>query len=393
MKVEAPVFYLFSASHSFLLGLLPIYIPVLLWNKGLTLEHISFFIVLSSIGFSLAFSFWVKMRASSQWLKIILLSFITELLLIAVVLSSCGLVLLALGGFLNDVAFCFYLSTQRILLHFMTQDKNTGNTLRNLHIVTAIVLKIGLITGGYLLAKNQFLVVFGLSVLVSFVSYYLLFKNIYQKDYLSDIHQPPAITIKKTLQFKDNFKSKLIFSLDGIFLFLESYFWVIFIFMLLKENILKLSLVIVLLSISLAFIFWFIKKKIDHVNHDKLYFYAVGGYILSWVLRGYLNSNSIDNTVLFYIKLLLITFLSNFFRLAYNKRFFYIARLDNPIRYIACRAYYGQFGAFLFFILIGILASLGNDPINQLQIVFYLATPLSFTYFLYRKMKKTPEGG
>jgi hypothetical protein len=155
--------------------------------------------------------------------------------------------------------------------------------------------------------------------------------------------------------------------------------------MLLEENILKLGIVIIFLSLILGILFWGIKKQIDHINHERLYLYAVAGYIISWVLRANLGSEM--DTYLLYINLLFITFFSQLFRLTFNKRFFYIARLDNPIRYIACRAFYAQISTFLFFVFLGGLASLGKDPINQLQIIFYIAIPLSFLYFIYRKNK------
>ena len=63
MPILSRTFYLFSAIHSFLLGLLPIFIPVILWDKGLLVTDIAWFIVLSAVGFLVALYGWDRLRA------------------------------------------------------------------------------------------------------------------------------------------------------------------------------------------------------------------------------------------------------------------------------------------------------------------------------------------
>ena len=62
MKGLARTFYLFTGFHSFLLGLLPIFIPVILWDKGLTLNQIAYFIALTAVGFVIALYYWDRLR-------------------------------------------------------------------------------------------------------------------------------------------------------------------------------------------------------------------------------------------------------------------------------------------------------------------------------------------
>ena len=56
--------------------------------------------------------------------------------------------------------------------------------------------------------------------------------------------------------------------------------------MLTQENVMQLGLIIVGLSALLALIFLVIKKYIDRANVKLIYFVAVIGYALSWLLRG-----------------------------------------------------------------------------------------------------------
>jgi hypothetical protein len=82
-----------------------------------------------------------------------------------------------------------------------------------------------------------------------------------------------------------------------------------------------------------------------------------------------------------------VAFLSNFFRLAFNKRFYDIARQHQPTRYIICKSYYSQFMLILFFSLIALFVPLENSAVNQLQILYYLSIPLVFVYFVYGRHK------
>jgi len=390
MPILSRTFYLFSAIHSFLLGLLPIFIPVILWDKGLVVADIAWFIVLSAVGFLAALTLWDRLRARANWSLIIGLSFILQMLLVGLLVWDAQWLLISIGALINGAAGCFYWSTQRILFQAITSDKNSGNTFGNFQILVVFSLKFGILIGSFLLDSEYIKSLVLLSFSASLLGFYLLHNLLKETDNLLTQLQPKAFSLSKILAFKDDFHSKKIFMVDGLFLFLESYFWVLTLYMLTKESLMKLGLLIVALSVLLAVIFFVMKRVIDRVNAQRIYIISIFGYALSWFLRGELNLKTDELTL--YGGMLMIAFLSSFFRLAFNKRFYDIASDDKPIYYIVSKSYYSQFMLILFFSLIALLASIGKDPLNQLQILYDLSIPLVFIYFLYGKKKGKTSG-
>lgn len=385
MSPLARTFYLFTGFHSFLLGLLPLFIPVILWDKGLTIRDIAYFVVLTSVGFLGALYYWDRLRAHHQWRKLISCSFIFQGVFVALLVWDQQHLLVTLGALINGMAGCFYWSTQRLLFQAITEEKNTGNTFGNFQILVVFALKIGVLVGSYLLGMAYFGGLLILSFVLSLIGFHWVNKSLQSNRQLYALKQVPAFTLKQIIQFKDNNKSTLIFIVDGLFLFLESYFWVLTIYLLTQANVMRLGLIIVALSLLLALIFFFIKKHIDRVNAQLIYSFAVIGYASSWLIRAELSQDI--NSVMLYIGLLLVAFLSNFFRLAFNKRFYDIARQHQPTRYIICKSYYSQFMLILFFSLIALFVPLENSAVNQLQILYYLSIPLVFVYFVYGRHK------
>ncbi|WP_019614970.1 MFS transporter [Psychromonas ossibalaenae] len=384
-------FYLFSGIHSFLLGLLPIFIPVILWDKGLNISAISYFIALTAVGFIIALTFWDRLRALSNWSVIIALSFLFEALLVMLLLWDSQRLLLSVGALLNGAAGCFYWSTQRILFQSITETNNSGDTFGNFQILVVFALKAGILIGSYLLDAVHIKTLLFISLAMSLGGYWLLRRSLENVSELFSSTQPKAFTLTDIMQFKDNYRSKLIFLTDGLFLFLESYFWMLSLYLLTQENIMQLGVLVVCLSILLALIFFVIKKRIDYMNAQRIFIISIFGYAFSWFLRGELTTQ--EGPVILYAGMLLIAFLSSFFRLAFNKRFYDLASRDNPVRYILCKSYYSQFMLVVFFSLIALLSSMGSDPLKQLQILYDLALPLVFVYLLYGYQKeaiKTP---
>ena len=393
----ARTFYLFTGFHSFLLGLLPIFIPAILWDKGLTLSEISYFIALTAVGFLFALYYWDRLRAKQAWGKLISFSFIFQSLFVMLLVWDELSLVVTIGALINGAAGCFYWSTQRLLFQAITEDKNTGNTFGNFQILVVVALKVGVLAGSYLLGMEYFIGLLVLSFIVSLLGFNRVNKSLQYfniKDetiqstdkYKTDpLQQVPAFSLKQILQFKDTYHSKLIFAVDGLFLFLESYFWVLTIYMLTQENVMQLGLIIVGLSVLLALIFLVIKKYIDKANVQYIYRIAVAGYALSWTLRSQF-SEEVEGLLL-YVGLLSVAFLSNFFRLAFNKRFYDIAREDQPTRYIICKSYYSQFMLIAFFSIIALLGLVDAKPLDQLQIIYYFSIPFVFCYFLYGRKK------
>ena len=110
MPALTRVFYLFSGIHSFLIGLLPIFIPVILWNRGFLLSDIAFFIATSAVGFVVALYVWDRLRENNKWVAILGLSFVFEVLLVILLLWQENAFLLTIGALINGAAGCFYWS-------------------------------------------------------------------------------------------------------------------------------------------------------------------------------------------------------------------------------------------------------------------------------------------
>jgi MFS family permease len=384
MPILSRTFYLFSAIHSFLLGLLPIFIPVILWDKGLTISDIACFVALSAVGFLVALMVWDRLRAKANWTMIVALSFIFQMLLVALLIWDAQWLLLSIGAIINGAAGCFYWSTQRILFQAITSEKNTGNTFGNFQILVVLFLKFGILIGSFLLDSDYIKSLILLSFSASIAGFYLLTQLLKKTNNLLS-YQQPAFPLSEILSFKDRQHSRSIFLVDGLFLFLESYFWVLTLYMLTKESLSTLGVVIVVLSVSLAFIFFAMKKLIDKVNVQRIYIISVFGYALAWLLRAELGY--MDNPVMLYGGMLLIAFLSSFFRLAFNKRFYDIASRDKPTYYILCKSYYSQFMIVIFFGVIALLSTADTAPLQQLQTLYYMSIPFVFVYLLYARNK------
>ncbi|MFT7053159.1 MAG: MFS family permease [Psychromonas sp.] len=383
-------FYLFVAIHSFLIGLLPIFIPIILWNKGLTLNEIANFIALSAIGFIIALYFWDRLRAAAYWSKIVALSFVFEILLVIILLWDFSPILLSLGALINGAAGCFYWSTQRVLFQRITQTKNRGDSFANFQVLVMVTLKSGILLGSYLLAAGQDNLLLIIFLSISILGYWRLRTTLVSQIELLNNNQPGASSLLEVINFKDTFKSKMIFFIDGVFLFLESYFWVLSLYILTQQSLLKLGLLIVLLSVLLAFVFYIIKKSIDRINAQRIFTVAVFGYAFSWLLRGQLSMQ--EGPFLLYSGVLLIAFLSSFFRLAFNKRFYDVASLAQPIQYIICKSYYSQFALVLFFSLAGYFFNRSDAPLQQLQHLYLLIIPLVFVYLFYGRTQTIGAG-
>jgi MFS family permease len=360
---------------------MPLFIAVILWDKGITISEISAFIALTAVGFLFALYYWDRLRAAHDWKKLISLSFLFQSALVILLMWAKPSILLTIGALINGAAGCFYWSTQRLLFQAITEDSNTGNTFGNFQILVVIALKVGVLFGSYLLGMQYLISLLLLSFIVALLGFLLVYKNLLRDAQLLHMKQVPAFTLKQIIHFKDQHQSVLIFVIDGLFLFLESYFWLLTIYMLTQENVMQLGLILIALTIFLAVIFFFIKKYIDSVNTQKIYNIAVIGYAFSWLVRGVLNTEM--DSVMIYSGLLLAAFLSNFFRLAFNKRFYDIARKELPTRYMICKSYYSQFMLVVFFALIAIFTLSADTAVHQLQVVYLVCIPLAIFYFVY----------
>ncbi|WP_456416623.1 MFS transporter [Thiolapillus sp.] len=380
-------FYRFLGLHSFLIGLFPFFIPVFLWRHGYTPGEISAFIAITGAGFVLTLWLWDRMTKALPLSFIIAASFLIETALLASVFLDEQPGFLALFALLNGIYNCFFWITQRALFFETLNDANTGKRFGNFQVVVVIIVKTGVLFGGLLLDKAGYLSVFLLSVLIGFLgmlSFFLLSRPMALP---ARLQKDPPLRFRDVLHFRDQHGSRLVFLVDGPFLFLESYFWMISLFLLAHESFWKLGALVVLLGLSFSLLFYLIKNRIDHMPVQRVYTIAVAGYCISWLMRATVDDQLSLGWL--FTTLVLITFCTSFFRLAFNKRFFDMARQTTAHRYLFLKSYYSQaFIALSFGVAAAILQVSGSLGPNFLQISYILAAVLAPMYLFYRQPEK-----
>lgn len=393
-------FYQFLGAHSLLIGLLPFFLPVYLWTHGLGLAGLSFLIGISGVTFSLCLRLW--QRYASRWSlhQLATLTFSLEIALVFVVgifttvpgmalfadsgvepASDGRLIAAAIGiGICNGVYNAFFWTTQRTLFLQQLGRNNAGRQYGNFQIFVTLFLKAGILLGGFLLETGGFIWLLALSAGVSGASALYLASSTRASHSL--VEEPLSVNLRNSLSYKDNRGSRLTFAIDGIFLYLESHFWTLSLFLFVDRDFTKLGFVVVLLTVAFAIIFFFIKNTIDRLPVVRLYRAAVVLYALSWLLRFTLNDDSQGAALL--TTLVVITFFSTFFRLAFNKRFFDVAQREGAVNYLLLKSYSSQWGLGVIFLLLGMsLFTWPGDTQFVLQASYLCAAVLSLFYFLY----------
>ena len=414
LMAKKNIFFKFAAFHSFLIGLLPFYIPVLLWQQGFELWQLSFFIALTGLGFLLALPLWQNLYVNNQWHNIIRTSFILEASLFTAVLCIAALPLIAslfLVALLNGAYLCFYWTSQRTLFTQLEHEQDdvvsTGNNFGNFQIVVMVLLKVGILLSAFLLEQGFETLLFGLSLVVALIGVFSLSANVL-----------PENTSASIVELHSNMHNELsldkptrtVFYLDGIFLYLESYFWLLSLYLIAQQDIMQLGFLVVGLTVILAGLFWLIKGRIDAAPANTIFQLAIAGYAISWLLRGIIgfdSSSLIASPEISYPLILLIAFLTSFFRLSFNKRFFDHAHLLNSnqatmIQYLLDKSTLSQFGIFVFFSILGIvllslsmtsLLSISLTSINgQLSWVYMATAPLVLLYGFYSQPLENTQG-
>ncbi|WP_456449006.1 MFS transporter [Thiolapillus sp.] len=374
------LFYRFLGLHSFLIGLFPFFIPVFLWKHGYSLTQISSFIAITGAGFLLALWLWDRMHKTLPLNTLIATSFLVESSLLATIFMEGQPVFLPLFALLNGAYNCFFWITQRALFFETLGDEDTGRRFGNFQVVVVVIIKMGVLFGGLLLDKAGYLSVFLLSSLIGLlgmISFFLLKEPM---ELPAALRQDAPLSLKTILGFKDPYRSRPVFLLDGPFLFLESYFWVITLFLLAHESFWKLGALVIFLGASFSALFYIIKNRIDHMPAQRIYVVAATGYCLSWFMRATVDAD-LPLGWLFAI-LLVITFCTSFFRLAFNKRFFDLARETSAHRYLFLKSYYSQFSIALGFSLAAGVFALSQDHSGEWLRFSYLGAGFFAPLFL-----------
>jgi hypothetical protein len=383
-KVQQQQFYLFVCSHSFLIGLFPFFLPVYLYQQGLSMAQICFFIAASAFAFSLSLYLWDVIKTTLRPTQLLALCYILELaMVISVVYAGPKIPESQIFAYLIAITYgvyqCFFWTTQRALFIQRSSDSNTGNRYGNFQIFVVVFLKAGVFISGLLLDNQNVFIIFIISLLTVMLGYTGVLKISGKLDWPFMRCKP--VGIKSILTFKDKYRSKQIFALDGLFLFIESFFWLLSLFLILKQSFMLLGIMIIAITIMLSVIFLFLKSKIDKLPEQLVYSLSIVGYGLSWVLRANLDEQL--SLIYQFIFLCFIAFLTALFRLAFNKRFYDLAVHYPNTPYILMKSYYSQITLVFCFVLLG-LVFWPLDVFSALNSGYWLAAFLTPLFFIYK---------
>lgn len=348
---------------------------------GFNLAHISLLIGVSGLSFCVALSLWQRISRSVSLRNLLCITFAFELLLVCSAFSvKQGLFSIVLIGIANGLYNGFFWTTQRTLFLQLLGNNDTGKRYGNFQIFVTVFLKIGILIGGWLLNVGGLPWLLAISSMVSGASM-LWF---YSRASKTPLHQQALISFKDALQYRDQRGSRPVFIADGFFLFLESHYWSLSLFLLANENFAKLGFIVVGLAILFSVLFFLIKNIIDATAVSTVFRVAVVLYAVSWLARAMLSDDKSTQTTMFI--LLLVTFCSSFFRLAFNKRFFDIAQSDSGIEYLLVKSYLSQFFLGLGFVATALLMWLTNATTQiTLAPLYTVAAAASILYLLYRR--------
>ena len=371
------VFYAFLCAHSLLLGLFPFYLGVYLYQLPTSLSLVAVFVALSGLGFCGGLYLLEYHLKAVALPRVLAVSFWLNAVLLACIFLEGQSYFLYLCAFISGIYGCYFYTLSRLLFFDILSVNDSGKKYGNLQIVVAIMLNIGIFLGGFLLQYYDYFILFvASSVLAIFCSALfwqssLRLSSPLQFGYFSHI-----------LAFKDQAHSRTVFVLDGLFLFLESYFWSITLFLVSKENFLTLGLWVISLSVIFSLLFYGLKNIIDKISISHTYALATCLYALSWALRGTI-SEEMSLGVTFAI-LVTVTFCTAFFRLGFNKRFFDTAKESTKYKYLFMKSYYTQFFVFVWFAGVASLFAIFGEGGASVSVLYFASSILAFGYAFYK---------
>ena len=313
-----------------------------------------------------------------------------------------------LVGAANGAYNAFYWTTQRALFASLGTERDSGRRYGNLQIIVAGFLKAGLLAGGLLLESGGLHWILLLSALVGLAGARALAADAGREPLQVEPFVPPG----RAIAHRDSRGSARVFAIDGPFLYLESHFWTLSLFLLVREDHARLGLVVVVLGIAFALLFLLVKNRIDRPGAtDTVYRTSVGLYALSWLLRLAVDDEAAAGTTL--ALLVGITFCSSLFRLAFNKRFFDIARHGasgvpvtapetastaapvtalGPVGYLLAKSHVSQLCMAALFLPLGALIWASDaPPLLVLDALYAAAALLALGYLGYRRPRASPD--
>lgn len=372
--------------------------PVYLWERGLDLAGLCLLLGVSGLAFSAALGPWQRIARERPLSRLIAYTFVFELALVAAVLfggallggdvsdggasAVAALVAIVAVGVANGVYNAFFWSTQRTLFTGLgSGDGDTGRRYGNLQIVVAVFLKVGILMGGLLIDAGMA----GWVLLASAAVGLLATRGLARDTGSTPLHDEPAVGWREALGRRDAERSAAVFAVDGPFLYLESHFWTLSLFLLVAEDHSRLGFVVVALGIVFALLFLLIKNRIDRSAIEGVYRASVALYALSWLLRAAVPDGDAGAFAL--ALLIAVTFCSSLFRLAFNKRFFDVARTHGtPVSYLMIKSHASQLWLAAVFLPLGVVLHIwAFAPNAALNVVYLAAAVLSLVYLRYRR--------
>lgn len=375
--------YSFLGVHSFLIGLFPFYIPVYLYSSGFSLSRICYFLAATGTGFCLSLFLWDRISKNVPLHYLIIFSFLSEFILLTLFFLEKDMIFIVIAGLFNGTFNCNFWIIQRLLFLETITPQNSGKKFGNFQIFVMVILKLGIFVGGAMLEKTNYFILylFSAGIVVAVVFYF--FHRGSGVEFDSKVMTARPLSMRSVVKYRDRFNSRTVFAVDGIFLYLESYFWVISLFLIVRQSYLNLGILVVFLTFIFGSVFVLIKNSIDKIHLKKMYSIAIMLYCISWILRGILCEN-MDNFSLLLL-LAIITFSTSIFRLVFNKRFFDIAKTTTTFEYIIVKSYFSQFFLSVFFIFLSFFMYTSGEVIQRLSNIYFLAAPVSLIYFIYRQ--------
>ena len=371
-------FYLFTGIHSALIGLFLFYTPVWLWQQGFLLKEIFWFAALVGFAFIGALALWDQARCKYSPVTVsmvtLLLGLATFVTTFAVEASWFLWVLALLLGAYN----AWMWTTQRALFLDLVDPGTSGKAYGNLQVFVFLVLQVSIFVGAYLNEQADYFALFlGLLVIsvLGGVGLCCFGQNL---DWPATLKEKTPVSFATMSSFSDGAKSPWIFLLDGPFLYLESWFWLLSLFWLANSSFWTLGWLVIALALSFTVLFWILKQFVDawELKGLNIYDWAVVLYALSWGLRGFIDE--IESKTVLGFMLVAIMFFTTYFRLLFNKRFYDLAHQTLGHHYLILKSYYSQLGLALVF------AGLGLFWVGALDFLYLGAGLLSLFYLRYR---------
>ena len=373
-------FYQYLGIHSLLIGIFPFYIPVYLWNQQFGLDDISLFISLGGLGFCIGLWVWDRLRLKVSLSSIIAISLLLEigLLFNVYVLKMDQPTLVALGityGIYNS----FFWTTQRALFFDLIDVESSGRKYGNFQIFVGVLLQIGILIGGFLLDQTNFIYLLVVSSIIVVAGFFITTHK--RPFYPPTLMKHKSLGIRDIVGFRDTDNSRFVFVVDGFFLFAESFFWVVSLFLLAHESFAKLGVIVLSLAVMFGIVFYLLKNTIDRLGRNRVYRMSVGLYALSWALRA-ITHDEMALEIL-YIFLISITFCTSFFRLAMNKRFYDLAKLTISHDYLILKSYYSQISIVIVFGAIAFALAVMEATEAMLTPMYWASAVVALSYFVY----------